>query len=239
VLYYPGCTTATKTHEIPNAVISILEKLKVNYTVLTKEEESCCGLPFYEVGQMEWFEEVAKNTIEYIEQHKPKTIITTCSGCYKFLSKIYPEEIGIKWSGQIIHFTEYIQDELDKNRSMLKPLNLNITYHDPCTLGRGSGLYDPPRKTIKTIPGINIKEMSNIRENQVCCGAGGGVGAAYPSLALNMAKSRLQQAEETGAEALISSCAGCKTNFIAAKDNTKSKMKILDIAELIDEALPS
>ncbi|MHA1840196.1 MAG: (Fe-S)-binding protein [Candidatus Ranarchaeia archaeon] len=237
VLYYPGCTTATKTHQIPNAVINILEKTGVDYTVLSPEEESCCGLPFYEVGQMEWFEKVAKKTVRFIKNHSPQTIITTCSGCYNFLSNIYPRELGVQWNADVRHFTEFIAEILREKHSSLKLVRRIVTYHDPCTLGRGCGIYEAPRDILKMIPGVQFREIKYNRKHQVCCGAGGGVGSAFPKLAQQMAIKRLRQAENTGADTLVSSCAGCTTNFKAAIEATRSDIQMLDIAELIDEAL--
>ena len=113
-----------------------------------------------------------------------------------------------------------------------KSLNKTVTYHDPCHLGRHVGVFEEPRKVIKSMPGIKLVEMKRNRKEQRCCGAGGGVKAGIPDLALGVAKARVTDAKETGAEALISTCPFCRRNLLDGRDELKLDMSVDDLVVL-------
>ncbi|MHA1758865.1 MAG: heterodisulfide reductase-related iron-sulfur binding cluster, partial [Promethearchaeota archaeon] len=109
------------------------------------------------------------------------------------------------------------------------------TYHDPCHLGRHVGIYDSPRNLLKKIS--NLVEMRTHREGAMCCGAGGGLKKAFPDLALEIAKNRIKEAEETGVKTLVSTCPFCFRNLSDAIEAINSDMEMVDLVELILEAL--
>ena len=120
----------------------------------------------------------------------------------------------------------------------LKNLELNVTYYDPCHTGRNSGLtplYEEPRSLISKI--ANLVEMKTIKENAKCCVAGGGVKKGFPELALDIAKSRIMEAEETGAEYLISICPFCYRNLADAIEDLNSKIKMVDLMDLLEQSI--
>jgi Fe-S oxidoreductase len=102
---------------------------------------------------------------------------------------------------------------------------MKVTYHDPCHLGRHlgeNGLYDAPRDVLRAVPGLELVEMTRIRENAWCCGAGAGVSQSDPDYAMWTANERLREAKGTGATALVTSCGWCEKNFKDARRNTGS-----------------
>ncbi|KZX15243.1 (Fe-S)-binding protein [Methanobrevibacter curvatus] len=101
-----------------------------------------------------------------------------------------------------------------------------VTYHDPCHLGRHSGIYDAPRELIKKF--ANIKEMASNKENALCCGAGGGVKSGYDDLSNKMASNRIKEAEDTGVDTIVTGCPFCKLNL---KEN--SNLNVLDLSEFV------
>jgi Fe-S oxidoreductase len=126
----------------------------------------------------------------------------------------------------------------DWDGQIMEPISLVHIEVPPKPRRQGThGIYEAPREVIEKIPGIDFVEMERIREYSYCCGAGGGVKAAYPDFALDTAKTRLEEVDATGAELLISTCPFCSTNL---KDGIKangSKLKFYDLSELILEAL--
>ena len=110
-----------------------------------------------------------------------------------------------------------------------------LTYHDPCHLGRHVGMYKTPREVYNKIPGIKLVEMRRNRENAWCCGAGGGVKIGYPEWALEVSKERLEEAKETGATVVSSTCPFCRTNLSDANENYNFDMDVLDLMEIIDK----
>lgn len=114
-----------------------------------------------------------------------------------------------------------------------------LLIHDPPKKKRcgAGGVYDAPRAILRAVPGLNFVEMFRIREYAWCCGAGGGVAEAYPQFAAWTAGQRLEEARAAGAEALVSACGWCKRSFLDAAAETGREMKILDIVELVLQAL--
>ena len=171
------------------------------------------------------------------------------------------EDLGFK----VIHLVELVDDLIGKNEIKFnKEVKMKVTYHDPCNLGRLSepwihwegerrkygvleppkifrrgtnGIYDPPRRILNSIPGIEFVEMIRYKENAWCCGSGGGVKEAFNEFALWTASRRIEEAEEMGAEALITACPYCEEQFEEAVERKNLNLKILDIAELIRLAL--
>ncbi len=235
VLYFVGCTAAL-TPEIQSVAIhtaNILKKLNVDFSVFG-EHEVCCGSVAMRTGDRRAFNIVAMQNRELFEQSGIKTIITSCAGCYRTLKIDYKEIIdalGI----EVLHTIEYIQRLLSQRDIPLKHLGLTVTYHDPCHTGRHTGLYEEPRDLLKRV--ATVTEMDTIKENAKCCGAGGGVKKGFPELSLEIAKSRIREAEETGAEAVVSICPFCYRNLSDAIKALDSKLKMIDLTELLDQGL--
>ena len=121
---------------------------------------------------------------------------------------------------------------------MLRNLGIRTTYHDPCHTGRNAGstpLYEEPRRLLSQIS--NFVEMKTIKKNAKCCGAGGGVKRGFPKLALEIAKTRIKEAEDTGAEYLVSMCPFCFRNLNDAIHSLNSQIKMVDLIELISLSL--
>jgi len=109
-----------------------------------------------------------------------------------------------------------------------------VTYHDSCHLGRGCGVYDPPREILHAIPGVRVLEMKRNRRWAWCCGGGGGVPEADPELAQWSAGDRLREAQETGAELILTSSSVCQRSF---NDLQQSRLPVQDLLEFALQAL--
>ncbi len=119
-----------------------------------------------------------------------------------------------------------------------KVLGQVVVKDPPKEFRRGTnGIYEPPRHVLSSIPGLQLVEMERIKEYAWCCGAGGGVKEAYPDFALWTATERIEEAMATGAEALVTACPWCERNFKDALEQSKAKIKLYDVVELLLEAL--
>jgi len=238
VLYFVGCTTAL-TPQIQTVAINtakVLKKLGVDFSVFG-ENEVCCGSVAMRTGDRKAFNYVSDKNLDLFQKSGIKTIITSCAGCYRTLKLDYADLLK-ESDINVIHTIELIRKIIKEKNIQLKNLGINATYHDPCHTGRNSGdtpLYEEPRELLKKM--ANLVEMATIKENAKCCGAGGGVKKAFPELALEIAKSRVQEAEETGAENLVSICPFCFRNIDDAIKALNSNIKMVDLLELIDQAL--
>jgi len=228
-MLFVGCTLCYRRMEIPIATAKILKKLNIPFGIL--KDEWCCGSPLWRTGARKLAEKMARHNIEALKD--AKTVITSCAGCARVLKDDYPKILG-NLPFEVLHFTEFLHSLV--NEGKLKPekrIVKKVTYHDPCHIGRHLGIYDEPREVLKSIPGIQLREMYPTRENAWCCGAGGGVKICHPELAIEIATDRLGHAKEVGAEAIVSSCPFCKTNLLDAIKKTGSNLEMHDITELV------
>ncbi len=122
-------------------------------------------------------------------------------------------------------------------RLPMKDVNRIVTYHDPCDLGRKSAVYDAPRRLLTSIPGVTLVEMARSRENAMCCGGGGNLETVDADLSITIARQRLAQADEVGAQVLASACQQCKRTLFGAAKRARSRLKVLDVTELLWQAV--
>ena len=213
MLYVRGCTAREKLPDIQDATEKLLKLANVDYHIL--DDEKCCGSVLLRTGFLKEAQEQIKKNTEIL---KGETIITSCAGCYKTLTEDYD---GL----DVIHISQLLNQLIKENKIKLSKNDFDVTYHDSCHLGRHCDVFDEPREVIESV--ANLVEMKNIRENSLCCGAGGGVKSAYPEIADQMAKSRIAQAKETGCETLVTPCPFCKLNL------ENDDLEVLDLTEFL------
>ena len=225
LLYFRGCTAREKLNSITKATERILKHANINYETL--DDEQCCGSVLLRTG---FLDDAIDQMNGNLKDFEGKTIITSCSGCYKTLKEDYKKYLGADL--KVIHISQLLEQLIKENKINLKHNDdLKVTYHDSCHLGRHAGEYEAPRNVIKTIS--DLVEMENIKEKSRCCGSGGGVKSAYGDLSNSIAKLRIKEAEETNADLLVSACPFCKLNLSQNSDN----MEILDLSEFVLEHL--
>ena len=217
------------------SLIKPLDAANVDYTTLATEE-GCCGFPMFLMGAKEEFRANAEKLMEKIKATGAKELVTPCAGCYKTFKKLYPD-VGNR-DVEIYHSVLYLEKLINDGRINLKgDLGKKVTYHDPCDLGRAFNIFEEPRDIIKKVPGADYVEMARNRLQARCCGAGGGVQANNPDMAVAMGAERVKDALAVGAEIIVSGCAACKDNLRkgakAIPKDERGKIKVMDITELI------
>jgi len=232
--YFVGCTSSYREKNVAIATAEILNKLNVDFTIL--EKEACCGSPVYMTGQTEKAEKLAQQNVDIFKDAEIEQIITSCAGCYRTWKDIYPNKFGLDHGIEIKHLPEFIRKKLKNGEiNFNNEIDMKITYHDPCHIGRHMGIYKAPRDVIQEIPGIELIEMTRNRHNAWCCGSGGGVRSSFKDLSAFAAKERIEEAKETKASALVSCCPFCLNQFKSNIEN--DEIQALDLSELINKAL--
>lgn len=215
-VYFVGCLNSYRYPETAARTFDLLRR----FGAVLLPDEQCCGSPLLRTGfDASHFIEA---NVEQIRKIEADTIITGCAGCYTTLKRDYPPDL------RVISVPEFLAGSLSELD--LKPLDLTVTYHDPCHLGRNSGIYEQPRRVIESI--CRLKEMTASRESARCCGGGGGVRAGYRDLSLRMAKRRLKDVPE-GVELTVTSCPMCIRNLRDAGAGGK----VIDLIDLVAKAL--
>jgi Fe-S oxidoreductase len=262
VAYFTGCSTSYLHPDIARDTVKILNAGGMDFKVL-HGDEYCCGAPLWRTGQIEAAKELVEHNLDTFRKNEISTLITSCAECYGTFRGFYPRIAELDF--EVLHITQVIQRMLKEGKLRLgKNLNMKVTYHDPCLLGRLSelyvpwngeikafgyheppkqwrrgknGVYEAPREILRMIPGIELVEMTRNEENAFCCGGGGGVSAAFPDFAQWTARERLDEAGNTGAEAIVSCCPLCKSNFEKVTDAGKSMLHCHDLTELVAKSI--
>lgn len=232
-VYFIGCTSNYRQKELRDATLRFLKKSNINFTLV---DEHCCCSPIIRTGQTECVNDFIKYNLMKIRETGASKVITSCAGCYRTMKsdwRKYDDFSDI----EIFHTIELIDDLLKEGKLKFKSEleQKKITYHDPCHLGRHMGIYEIPRNILKSIPGIEFKEMERNRGNAWCCGAGGGVKIGYPEWSVEISKERLEEAKKTEASLIASACPFCATNLNDANKEFDMGFEILDIIEIIDK----
>ena len=238
VLYWTGCAVSydPRAQQTAQALVKVMHAAGLNFAILG-DDESCTGDVARRAGNEYLYFEMASANIETLNAHEPKRIVVTCPHCF--------HNIGVEYAAfgghfEVVHHTELIAEliEAGKLPRAANPSGWsNVTFHDPCYLGRHNNVVDAPRNVLKG-QGIPLVEMPRNRKNSFCCGAGG---AQFwkeeedGDLKVNLA--RYQEAADTGAETLAVGCPFCMRMFEDASSESGSGPQVLDIAEIVAESL--
>jgi Fe-S oxidoreductase len=267
VLFHAGCRFSydISLQAAVRAAVSLLSKAGVDIGILGAGE-GCCGGRAYDMGYREEFKRCTQRNLEAWKKAGVKTIVTSCANCYYTFKRLYAalgsqfeilhtaeyldrliREGKIKPSRRIpLKVTYHDPCHLGRQGEPYVPwegkdkkvFNQVVTYDPPRPRYNGAhGIYEPPRNVLKAIPGLQMVEMERNRESAWCCGAGGGVKEAYPDFSSWTAGERIEEAKCTGAEAIVSACGWCEKNFSEAINADSGKMKVFDIAELLQMAV--
>ena len=234
VVYFVGCTTLYSQTQIAKPVVRLLKKMNVNFTILSNEK--CCGYPFYITGDLEKGVEFTEENISMFKETNAKLVLFNCPGCMKTFLRTYTHYTNKHFPLKAMHIVEFINNFLKERRISLR-LNAKITatFHDPCHLGRGLGIYDAPREALKHIENLELVEMPRSREKSYCCG--GGLTTTDPKIKDKISTLRLKEAESTHASIVLQACPTCALNFNRAVKKNKSSLEVMDIVEILDKLL--
>jgi fumarate reductase (CoM/CoB) subunit B len=224
VAFFTGCLVDYRLPEIGFALVEVLKEQGVD--IVIPEGQVCCGSPMIRTGQTDILEELVKRNAEALQEYD--SIITVCAGCGATLKNDYPR-YGVQLN--VVDISEFLASRLDTTK--MKPLNLRVTYHDPCHLARGQGIREEPREILSQIPGVEFVEME---EPNRCCGAGGGVRSGKPEIAAALAKHKVEMIKKLDVDAVITICPFCENNLRLALEEEGLEVEVMNILKLLQMA---
>ena len=236
ILYWVGCMASYRVKETAISMARILEAAGVGFTTLG-DEEGECGSVLIRMGHWTEAKRIAEENKKKLEEVGAKMLVTSCPACFKTFINDYPKLFGINLKLEIVHSSVLLNRLIGEGKIAPSRLNLKAAYHDPCYLGRHLDIYDPPRKVIKSIPGVDLKEHPKSRWLSACCGAGGAGSFKYvhEDLAVSQAAKRVKQLKGTGAEAIVTACPFCVMNLRKGAEALGEDIPIFDLPVLLEE----
>jgi Fe-S oxidoreductase len=239
MIYFRGCMSRERVKKISDATEELLKRAKVDYRIL--DNEGCCGSVLLRTGFQEDALEIIKETFKNLKGEK---VLVSCAGCYRTFKEDYPEVLGETLD--VIHTSHLFLELIKQEKLRLSMDEEEVTYHDPCHMGRHMGEYKTPRQIIRAY--AKLVEMERNQEKARCCGAGGGVRSAFPELSSEIARMRMDDAKSTGAQSLVTCCPFCVHNlesvqegYIKSSDTVaedkQGSMNIMDLSQFLLERI--
>jgi len=238
ILYFAGCYFSydSRLKKVAAATAEILQRAGVEFGILG-EAESCCGESIRKAGDEEVFKKLARQNIKAFIDRGVRRVLVSSPHCYHTFKNEYPEFMV---HFEVVHMSQFLLDLIEQGRlELTREVPLKVTFHDPCYLGRHNGLYDEPREVLRRVPGVELVEMADNREDSLCCGGGGGRIWMDTPKGERFSDLRVAQALDAGARVLATSCPYCISNFedsrLALKDD--DALRVMDLTEIVREAL--
>jgi heterodisulfide reductase subunit D len=224
-----------KTVEGIIGALRLLNKAQIPFNLLANER--CCGRDLLLQGDREGFLALAQANMAEFSRHGVKRIITYCPECYSCLKLEYPKALGSN-NIEVVNLVELIAPLVKEKKLTLGKLSRQVTYHDPCTLGRGFRIFDAPRLLLTSMSGLKLVEMEYNRERALCCGAN--PWAYCNTVNRQVQGQRLNQAKSARAETLVTACPKCMIHLKCAQkseDCQVAQIEIQDLAALLAASL--
>lgn len=224
VIYFAGCMSHL-TPSIPKAMKKILDVAGIDYVFLDEDRTVCCGRPLALAGKSKQAEELIIQNKNKINASGASTLVTSCPICFK----VFREEYNLPV--RVVHHTQYILELVKTGKVPLQAYFRKVAYHDPCDLGRGSGVIDEPRELLRKV--ADPVMIENDGRDSLCCGGSLGLLNATSREKDEITREALKNYMEADPELLVTACPLCKKTFAKL-----SPVKVVDIAEMVMEAIP-
>lgn len=234
ILFLSGATARLETPEVLESAASLMTAAGSDWGVLEREPSAAAGL--FELGYVDEAKTEAMNFVDAIKEISPKIVVTACAHHYRAMTEYFPRlDVSMPEKIEVLHFTEYLERLIENGNLKLKKVDASssVGYHDPCHLGRNSGILDAPRNIIEAATGKPPVELFHSREAAECCGAGAGMFLTDPDISLLVAADRLSGAVSDGVETLITACPNCTASFRRAAEAHGLSITVTDIGEFL------
>lgn len=228
VLYYVGCVSSyfPMAYKIPQSMVKVLEFTNVDFTLLGGGEW-CCGFPLIGAGFRKEIQRLIEHNIERAKATGAHSIVFACPSCYHTWKEEYKTDL------LLFHSTQFILKLIQEGRIQFREEKIKVTYHDPCDLGRASGIYHAPREILRSMPGVEFVELPDHGEHCKCCGGGGLLEMVDPELQAALAKEKIKQIQSTGADLVVTACQQCIRTILSTARRMKIPVKASYIGEFV------
>jgi len=232
VAFFPGCAVRHFQKDLGESVVRVLERF--GFDVVIPEDLVCCGRPLLSLGDRTSSEELAAKNNEVLSGLRVDAVVTACASCSLTFKKEYPTLLAPSGAEavRVLDIHEFLASHLDAVK--FGPMDLRVTWHDPCHLGRGQGLARAARKLLTAVPGITLVEM---KDPARCCGFGGVMRITHPAVSSAIGREKARDIVRTKASAVVTGCPGCMMQIRDALVREGSNISVLHTLQVLEAAL--
>ncbi|MDA8145666.1 MAG: (Fe-S)-binding protein [Thermaerobacter sp.] len=232
VLYYVGCVSSFSpaVQGIPQDFARLLTAAGVDFT-LAGGEEWCCGFPLRVAGLAPQTEALRRHNLERLAAIGAQRVVFTCPSCLRE----WREHYGVT-QVELLSAAEFLDALVREGRLALGPLNLSVTYHDPCDLGRGCGIFEAPRRLLAAVPGLKLRELPEHHLDGVCCGGGGDFEMRDAAAAGEVAAGLARMVRETAPQAVATACPQCQRMLQEGLHRLGEELPVWDLAQILQRS---
>lgn len=232
VAYFVGCVASffPMVQGIPQNLVRLMERAGIDFAILGGEEW-CCGFPLLVAGAPEKAQELIAHNLEKVTGLGAERVVFNCPSCYRTWKEHYATGLSL------LHATQMLAALIEEGALQPGRLDAVVTYHDPCDLGRHGGEFEAPRRILRAIPGLQLKELENNRARSVCCGGGGNVEMVDPALSGAVAQRRIEEILATGADVVVTACQQCVRTLKSRVRRQRLDLEVLDITDVLLRSL--
>ncbi len=231
-VYFVGCVASffPLAQKIPANLATIMDRAGLDFTILGGREW-CCGFPLLGAGMPDKTAALAAHNIDKVKEVGAGRAVFACPSCFHTWKHLYQTDV------QIMHSSHLLFDLVRQGKLKLKKLDMKVTYHDPCDLGRNSGVFEEPREVVKAIPGVKLVELPNNRNLSVCCGGGGNVEMVDPEISAAVAQRKIEEIQSTGADTVVTGCQQCLRTIATRARRQNVNLNVMDLTQLVMMAM--
>ena len=235
VFFFVGCAPQMDTIfkdrdlglvETARSAIWLMNQMGIEPVV--RADEKCCGHDLNWAGDEKNLVKLMNHNVEVIRKSGAKTVVFTCPECMRTFDLDYQDFMG-DFEFEMMHISEFIAKALEEGKlDFPANVNVSVTFHDSCRLGRHLGKYDEPREVLTKIPSVEFVEMEKNKDASTCCGVSGFMNCSSVSKVMQMEK--MQDAKNTGADFLITPCPKCFIHLdCSVRNETPVDKELVDI----------
>ncbi len=227
--YFIGCATNLLFPDIADATIRILTRNGIE--VVVPEGQVCCGIPVYSSGDFKNAKKLAEKNVKVFRNLDINCIVTDCASCSSALKYDIKELLDVEsFDVPVYDINEFLVNIIRIDRDFGE-IPIKVTYHDPCHLKRGQGIFNEPRELLKMVPGVELVEM---KESDICCGGAGTFSFTHHELSRKIGKHKSEHIKNTGAQYVSTSCPSCKIQIDDILNHEGVDIKTIHPVEILD-----
>jgi Fe-S oxidoreductase len=246
-LFWVGCAGALedRSKKVTRAFAELLHHARVSFAILGAGE-TCSGDPARRIGNEFLYQTLARQNVETLNSLTPAgrtlKVVASCPHCFNTIANEYPQLGG---NYEVVHHTQLLARLVEEGRLIpVEPVDKNVTYHDPCYLGRHNKIYTPPRQVLASIPALKSQEMHRCKERGFCCGAGGARFWMEEKVGKRINVERAEEALGLDPDLISTACPFCLVmlgDAVTAKKadgQAKEHVQVLDVAQILLQSMP-